>query len=81
VETIPGLLLEQWWLSLKPSVTSWSKGYSKPWSPIPGSHGEPQLELEGYHKAIMLEAYLAGAYLCPKLIPLCQRWSKGSSWS
>jgi hypothetical protein len=79
LETIPGLLLEQWWLSLKPCVTSWSKGYSKPWSPIPGSHGEPQLELEGYLKAIMLEAYLAGGYLCPKLISLCQRWSKGSS--
>jgi hypothetical protein len=54
VETIPAILLEQWWLSLKPSVTSWSKGYSKPWSPIPGSHEEPQLELEGCLRAIML---------------------------
>jgi len=45
VETIPGLLFEQWWLSLKPSVTSCSKGYSKQWSPIAGSHEEPQFEL------------------------------------
>jgi hypothetical protein len=50
------------------NVTSWSKGYSKPWSPIPGSHEGPQLELEGYLRAIMLEAYFAGGYLCPKLV-------------
>jgi hypothetical protein len=62
VETIHGLLLEQWWLSLKTSVTSLCKIYSKPWSPIPGSHEEQQLELEGYLGTIMLEAYLAGGY-------------------
>jgi hypothetical protein len=28
------------------------------------------LELEGYLRAIMLEAYLAGGYLCPKLLTL-----------
>ncbi len=66
--TIPGLLLDQWWLSLKLSVTSSSKGYGKPWSPIPGSHEEPQLELEGYLGALMLESYLAGGFLCPMLL-------------
>ncbi len=50
------------------SVTSSSKGYSKPWSPIPGSREEPQLELEGYLGAIMLESYLAGGFLCPMLL-------------
>jgi hypothetical protein len=62
------LLLDQWWLSLKLSVTSSIKGYGKSWSPIPGSHEEPQLELEGYLRAIMLESYLAGDFLCPMLL-------------
>jgi len=38
------------------NVTSWRKGYSKPRSHILGSHEEPQLEQEGYLRAIMLEA-------------------------
>ncbi len=55
------------------NVTSWSKGYSKPWSPIPGSHEEPQLELKGIleqscWRFTLLEAHLAGGYLCPKLL-------------
>ncbi len=38
------------------------KFYSKPWSPIPGSHEEPQLEQVGYLGA--MEAYL---FVGPKM--------------
>jgi hypothetical protein len=58
----PGLLFEQWWLTMKPSVTYSSKG--KPWNPIPGIHEEHNWNW----RAILEQSCWRPSYLCPKLL-------------
>ncbi len=64
---IPGLLLEQWWLSLKLSVNLRVKAIARHGAQSQGVIKNHNWNWEGYLGTIMLESYFAGGFLCPKL--------------